>query len=107
MTSTAYVLLASACILLAIMVRLLVRHDAVWLTKNLRSGDLQALAKVAGGNHFGVGRDRLIRLTARGFACEDRWGGCRLTLKGRYAAFLMRVRGLPGRDPARRDRASA
>jgi hypothetical protein len=87
-----YVVLACVFIMFAIAVHLLRRCNRGWMTKNLHRGDLHALADVAGGKQFGLQRDRLVRLCRRGFAIENAWGGCRATLKGHYAAFLLRVR---------------
>ena len=92
MTDAEYVLLASLFIALAIAIRFFVRHDAEWVARDLQSADLQALAAVAGGKQFGVGRKQMFRLSRRGFVSEDVWGGCRITLKGRYAAYLARGR---------------
>ena len=91
MTDAGYVLLASLFIALAIATRFFVRHDPDWAARDLQSGDLQTLAAVANGKHFGVGRKQMLRLSRRGFVSEDAWGGCRITLKGRYAAYLSRA----------------
>lgn len=99
MISAEYVLLACFFVALAIVVGSLRRYNMNWIAKDLRLDDLQALARVANGKkRFGVGRDKLYRLSKRGFAAEDSWGGCRITLKGRYAAFLLR-----GQPPLLRD----
>ena len=63
---------------------LLRRYDWTWTKKGLHRGDLQALGEIiASRKRYGVGRDRILRLTQRGFAVQDGWGGCRATLKGR------------------------
>lgn len=99
MISAGYVLLACFFVALAIVVGSLRRYNVNWIAKDLRLDDLQALARVANGKkRFGVGRDRLCRLSKRGFAAEDNWGGCRITLKGRYAAFLLRSQSALIRD---------
>ena len=104
MTDAGYIFLACLFVALAIVVRLLWRHDAAWIAKDLHGGDLRAFAQVANGKHYGVGRDRLLRLSRRGFVSEDPWGGCRMTLKGRYAALLLRTRAASAREAAPIDR---
>jgi hypothetical protein len=91
MVDAGYVFVACLFIVLAIIVHLVRRYDKAWIAKDLHRGDLQALAAVANGKRFGVARDRFVRLARRGFAAEDAWGGCRITLKGRYANFISGV----------------
>lgn len=97
MQNAGYVFLACLFIVLAIVVRLRWRYNVAWITKNLQLLDLRVLGEVANGKRFGVGRDRLMRLSKRGYVISDSWGGCRITLKGRYAAFLLRSRAVPAR----------
>jgi hypothetical protein len=87
-----YVFLASLLIAMAIVIRLLLRYDTKWAGENLQRPDLRSLCEIADGRRFGVGRDRLLRLSKRGFTVEDSWGGCRVTMKGRYAVLLVRAR---------------
>jgi hypothetical protein len=92
MATAGYVVLASLFVVAAIVLRLLWRYDAQWVTRGLQLVDLRILGEIAGGKRFGVARDRLLRLTARGYATNDKWGGCRITLKGRYADLVFRSR---------------
>ena len=98
MANAAYVFFAGSLIAFAIMVHLLWRYDLPWISRNLQPPDLRALQEIAEGKRFGVGRNRLTRLASRGFAVDDKRGGCRITLKGRYASFRLRVRGVKSHD---------
>jgi hypothetical protein len=89
-----YVLLACIFVVLAIVIHLLRRYNTAWIGRDLQRPDLRVLGDVAEGKRFGVARDRLDRLSRRGFAANDKWGGCRITLKGRYAAFIVRTRSI-------------
>ena len=92
MANTMLVLLACHFVTLAILVGLVRRYDVKWIAKDLQLLDLRVLGEVANGKRFGVGRDRLLRLSKRGFTVDERWGGCRITLKGQYAVFILRAR---------------
>ena len=87
------VFLACFFVFLATVILLLRRYGWTWTKKGLHRGDLQALGEIiANRKRYGVGRDRILRLTQRGFAVQDGWGGCRATLKGRYAALVSLTR---------------
>lgn len=107
MPNAGYVFLACLFVVLAIILRLLWRHNTAWISKDLERLDLRVLSEVAKGRRFGVGRDRLTRLTRRGFTAKDKWGGCRVTLRGRYAAFIMRTQAASAHNTRPSDRSPA
>ena len=98
MANAAYIIIASGFIAIAIVVHLLRRYDVDWIIKSLQPLDLRVLGEIAEGKRFGVGRDRFVRLSSRGFIANDQWGGCRITLKGRYADLVLGARAAPRGD---------
>lgn len=99
MSTAGYIFVASLFIAAATAIRLLRRYDVNWIAQDLQRIDLRVLGEIADGKRFGVGRDRRHRLSKRGFAIDERFGGCRITLKGRYAAFIIRAQRKFDADP--------
>lgn len=101
----ALILLACGFVGLAIAVNLFARSRGKfywgqrWVTKDLRRGDLHALADMVRGSCLDVTYDQIGRLKDRGFVKNNLWGTLSVTFRG-YGAFILRKTVTPGRSPS-------